>query len=298
MDYKIKSVGLVGYGYWGKNLARVFQELGVLAYILDSDAGRLDEARTQYPGKNFYPSVLAAGPNSIDGREHWDAIAIATPPETHFELVLEALRRGLHVFVEKPLTTDYDQALVLEGLAKDKGLTLAVGHIYLHCSGLQRITNLASQKEVYISLLNVEGAPSESTRDVLWAGYPHAFSILYHFLPDEPISLELGLRGKHGAQMRLEYWNGSRAFVDVRDFTGRRVREVEVRQGRARYVFDGDKPGQLLSYLPEPHFTGAGGEEPLRTGCEAFLMGKGSGDMGSKVVKAIEQRLKVTGLWK
>ena len=293
MDYKIKSVGLVGYGYWGSKLARVFQELGVLVGIADPHPENLRRAMRDLPYQNFFPDW-----KSMFTQEGVEAIAIATPPETHYAIAREFLVRGLHVFVEKPLTTNYEQAVELERMAQEQGLTLAVGHIYLHCSGLQRITNLSSQKEVYIALLNVAGAPSESTRNILWAGFPHAFSILYHFLPDEVYSCERYNKSEHGAQLLLEYWNGSKAFIDVRDFAGRRVREVEVRQGGVRYVFNGAKPARLLSYLPEPHLTGSGGEEPLRTECEAFLMGKGSGDMGSKVVKAIEQRLKVTGLWK
>src|SRR5262245_49545910 len=114
-------VGLVGYGYWGPNLARNFAESDrfELAAISDRRADRLRAAAKRHPGARF-----TVDPESILRAADVDAVAIATPVSTHYELALRALRAGKHVLVEKPLALNSEEGrrLVDEADRQDRKL--------------------------------------------------------------------------------------------------------------------------------------------------------------------------------
>src|SRR5262245_20079964 len=102
----MKSVGVIGYGYWGPNVVRNFTEFDGTAVVSVSDMNpaRLDVVRKRYPSVTTTPNhrELIEDPRV-------DIVAIATPVPTHFELVMSALRAGKHVFVEKPITQTASQ---------------------------------------------------------------------------------------------------------------------------------------------------------------------------------------------
>jgi UDP-2-acetamido-3-amino-2,3-dideoxy-glucuronate N-acetyltransferase len=118
------SIAVIGCGYWGKNLVRNFQQIGVLKLICDKNETLLAQFKDQYPG---IETCLAL--NDVLTREDIHAIVIATPAETHFTLTREALLNGKHVFVEKPLALTVEDAKELVELAENKQLTLMVGHL-------------------------------------------------------------------------------------------------------------------------------------------------------------------------
>ena len=284
-----KKVGLIGYGYWGKNLARCFKELGVLWAIADQDEKKVYEANEILGVSNLaadLEALLALG---------CDAVAIATPPETHYDLACQVLRAKKDVFIEKPMTTSYDQATGLVNLANLSNVNLVVGHIYLHNEGIQRMPIPVGRSELYVQLLNEGGPPSESTRDLAWAGLPHACSLALHFFPDWPVDIEVD-RDDNRIKAVLSYWNGSEVYLDVGDYTGRKLRRVELRIQDSRYLFDVTNPEgvTLLSGIESTSF-GYGQDkkktEPLLVECKAFLEYEGVDPMGPKVVKLIEEIL-------
>ena len=280
----MKKVGLIGYGYWGKNLARCFNELGVLAGVAEPDSERQIKA-TEFCGRIF------SSFDEMIGTLSWlDAIAVATPPETHYEISGQALAAGKDVFVEKPLTTSSKEAERLCAAAEINGLNLMVGHIYLYNGGIQKIPVPVGKAELYVQLLNEKGAPSDSTRDVVWAGLPHACSLALHFFPDEPESVWAKRDGDR-IRVTLGYWNGSVAYLDVGDNTGRKLRRVELDWGTSRYLFDVKDPNLcfLQSGIEVKSFGVSMGPEPLMEECKAFLEYKGVDPMGPKVVKLIEE---------
>ena len=120
------NVAVVGVGYWGKNLVRNFHELGALVRALRRGAIRRDEsAGRQYAGVRFFRDFNA--PSSSD--PSIDAVALATPAVTHYEMAKAALEAGKDVFVEKPLAIDVRHGESLVELAAAKGRILMVGHI-------------------------------------------------------------------------------------------------------------------------------------------------------------------------
>ena len=116
------KVGLIGYGYWGPNLARNFYELPTseLIAISDQKDDQLKRAQSKYPEVRL----------ATDYRELFkmglDAVVVSTPPKTHFQIAKDCLQHDLHVLAEKPLTLDSQQAQELIELADSKGLTLMV----------------------------------------------------------------------------------------------------------------------------------------------------------------------------
>jgi len=282
----MKKIGLVGYGYWGRTLARCFNELGALKVIYELDPNRRDIAQRDYLGIPIV-SMLDAD-FSFPG--DLDAIAVATPPETHYDIALQALKAGKDVFIEKPMTTNYREALRLNDLAIERNLNLMIGHIYLHNGGIKLMPIPVGKAELYVQLLNEAGGPSPSTRDVLWAGLPHACSLALHFFPDEPEFIWAS-RNEDRIRVKLNYWNGSSAYLDVGDNTGRRLRRVELRIGETRYLFNTKEPTLCIMFsgiLGKEWKENLPHAEPLMAECMEFLNYKGVDPMGPKVVKLIE----------
>lgn len=284
---KIKKVGLIGYGYWGEKLARVLNELGVLHAIVDQRNAREDAARETYPDVILSPSYRP------EDTGDWDAAAIATPPQTHYAIAKYLLGQGKHVFCEKPLACNEANALELEGQALAQGLRLQVGHIFMYNSGLKRMPEFAGSYDVHVQLLNVGGAPSDSTRSLWWAGIPHAMNIVRYLIPDDHYMMQV-VEKKDSIRVRINYpMSNCRAFIHVADYTGVRKRNVEmVLPNGTRFVFDGDRPHELREDGKMTLSSLKYRREPLKAELDDFLSGEVITDrMGSSVAKMIEDAM-------
>lgn len=127
MKTSIPAGGVIGAGYWGKNLVRNFHHLDDLATICDSDPDRLSRYEEPYPQ---VPKRLAHSDVLRDSSIQ--AVAIATRAETHYSLVKDALLAGKDVLVEKPLCLRQEEAAEVVALASERGQVLMVGHL-LRC---------------------------------------------------------------------------------------------------------------------------------------------------------------------
>lgn len=181
------NVAIVGIGYWGPNLARnlAISSDGRLHTLCDSRLERLAQLGKQYPGAKLesdYDKVLCD--------PEIDAITIATPVNTHFELAASALRAGKHVLVEKPLARTSAECRELISLADERGLTLMVGHVFLYNAAVQRVKEYITSGElgqiyyVYSQRLNL-GIVRQDVNS-LWNFAPHDLSIICHWLDAAP----------------------------------------------------------------------------------------------------------------
>ena len=184
------SVGLVGLGYWGPNLLRGLVELpGVeVRYVCDLDAERLSTFARRYPGvtpTESYEELLAD--------ELLDAIVIATPVFTHFELAAASLAAGKHTFVEKPFAPSASQARELIELADERDLRLMCGQTFLYSPAVRAIKRLIETDELgeifFISSSRVNLGLHQRDVSVIWDLGPHDFSILLHWLGELPQSI-------------------------------------------------------------------------------------------------------------
>ena len=181
------NVALVGLGYWGPNLARNLAILdgARLHTMCDARPERLERLGRQYPGTRLtsdFESVLAD--------EAIDAVVLATPVVSHFELAKRALQAGKHLMVEKPLAQTSAQCGELIDLADRAGLTLMVGHVFLYNAAVRRMKEYIDSGElgdvhyVYSQRLNL----GQVRHDVnaLWNFAPHDLSILMYWLGNDP----------------------------------------------------------------------------------------------------------------
>jgi predicted dehydrogenase len=166
---------LIGYGYWGRNLAKTIDSAeGIeLFSIFDTDSARLEDAAKLYKFRTFpsYEDVL---------KSDCEAVFIATPPDSHYEIALEALIANKHIFVEKPLTTNIEQAFELYELAEQKGLTILVDHIFVYSEAVKYINSIKRElgEVVYINSRRINLGLFQHTVDVIWDLAVHDFSII------------------------------------------------------------------------------------------------------------------------
>ena len=180
-------VGVVGAGYWGPNLIRNLAELpgSPLAAVADANPARLAYIRARYPAVALYDTGTTLF--NISGI---DAVVIATPAETHYDLAREALLAGKHVFVEKPLATSGAQCIELARIADHRGLTLMAGHTFIHNDALrwtkQQLDagSLGDVHYLYSRRLNLGQIRQDI--NVVWNLAPHDISIMGFLLEARP----------------------------------------------------------------------------------------------------------------
>jgi UDP-2-acetamido-3-amino-2,3-dideoxy-glucuronate N-acetyltransferase len=182
------GIAVMGAGYWGRNLVRVFNQLGTLRTICDSNP----QAATTFSGLG--PGVqVTTNSDDVLGDPAIRAVAIATPAVTHYHLAREAMEAGKDVFVEKPLAVSVAEAEELVHLAAARGRILMVGHILRYHPALLRLQQLVREGElgqlryVYSSRLNIGKIRTEE--NILWSFAPHDISAILALLSELPTSV-------------------------------------------------------------------------------------------------------------
>ncbi len=184
------KVAIVGFGYWGPNLVRNFlaHPRVEIAGIVDFNASRLAAARTSYPSIPTFSSLddaLKADP---------DAIVLATPVATHFELAKQALAAGKHVLVEKPLTNSIKAAEELIRLAGAADRLLMADHTYLYTPAIQKIKRMVDDgtlgKLDYFDSTRINLGLFQKDVNVFWDLATHDISILCYLVGEMPDSVQ------------------------------------------------------------------------------------------------------------
>ena len=182
-------VAVIGAGYWGKNLVRVFDQLGALGQVCDAFAGTRAAIRKQYP------HIRVSGDmNEVLTDPTIDAVAIATPAVTHGDIAEAALNAGKDVFVEKPLCTSTMQAQKVIELAKANECILMVGHLLWYhpvVIGLKELVDsgeLGRLQYIYSNRLNLGKLRREE--NVLWSFAPHDASVILGLVGEMPETVQ------------------------------------------------------------------------------------------------------------
>ena len=182
-------VAVVGAGQWGPNLIRNFhnRQTSEVVCVIDRDAARLALVRARFPDVQVGPD---AEPVLVD--PDVDAVVAATPTSTHHRLVKTALEHGKHVLVEKPITSDVDQAEELRSLAERAGRILMVGHVFLYNAGVRRVKQLLDAGKLgrvyYVSMVRTNLGPIRTDVNAAWDLASHDISIVNYWLGAEPKS--------------------------------------------------------------------------------------------------------------
>ena len=145
----MKKVALIGLGNWGKILLNEFSKKAYVSNcITKGNLKNISWLRKNYPKIKYSKNYL-----EILNDKSIDIIVIATPISTHYQLILKALNSGKHVFVEKPLSNQYDQANYLKSIALKHNLCLFVGHTFIYHPVLNKIkTLIKTDPIIYFSM--------------------------------------------------------------------------------------------------------------------------------------------------
>ncbi len=179
------GIAVVGMGYWGRNLVRDFNRLGALRAVCDSRPEVEALCREQYPDVAYHASY-----DEILKSDEIEAVVIATPALTHYDLSRQALQAGKDVFVEKPLAMNVTDGEELRHLADQQGRVLMVGHILRYHPAVSRLADLIARgslgkiQYLYSNRLNIGKIRTEE--NILWSFAPHDISIMLYLLGEEP----------------------------------------------------------------------------------------------------------------
>lgn len=261
------GIGVVGYGYWGPNLVRNFvsNPNAHLVGIADRDPAKLLASRHLYPGvavTDRYEDLLE--------NPAIEAIAIATPVRTHYELGLAALRAGKHVLVEKPLAPTADQVRHLIDEANCRGLTLMVDHTFLYTPAVQKIRELIAKDELgdvyYYDSTRSSLGLFQSDVNVIWDLAVHDISIIQYIMNENPVavsatgSCHVAGSPENMAHITLFFESKCVAHVSVNWLSPIKVRQTFIGGSKKMIVYNDLEPtekiklydkGITLDVLPE-----------------------------------------------
>lgn len=240
------SVAQIGVGYWGPNLARnlVANPRAELRTVADLDPDRRAFVASLYPTVRVTDAT-----DEIFADEHIDAVVVASPAATHFDLARRALLAGKHVLVEKPMATTEKEVRELGRIAEERGLVAMAGHTFvynsavLHLKALIDAGELGSIRYIYSSRVNLGRIRSDV--DALWNFAPHDVSII-QFLVDDLMPISVTRRGMDYVQpgiedvtfLHLEYPDRVMAHIHVSWLDPHKVRRMTVVGTEKMVVYD------------------------------------------------------------
>jgi predicted dehydrogenase len=312
-------IGQAGLGYWGRNLARNFDDLADLRWLCDASEERQAEFAERYPNARVtgdFGEMLAA--------DDVDAVVIATPVPTHHPLARAALEAGKHVFVEKPPAMRASEMEELVGLAETAGRVLMPGHLLLYHPAVQKLKEIVDSGElgevlvVYGNRQNL--GKIRKDENALWSLGVHDLSVIQYLIQDEIV--EAAAHGNaflnEGVEdvvfCYLRFPSGKIAHMHLSWLDPHKMRKITVVGTEKMVVFDDMELERKVTVYEKGPWQRAESygewqtrsgditipkiptDEPLRLECEHFLsLVRGDGDRqkvardGAMVVRALER---------
>jgi len=293
------NVALIGAGYWGPNLARVFFELPGcnLHTICDKKRDRLDSLKASFPNINTtqdYKTLL--------GNPELEAIAVVTEAQYHYQIAKECLLAGKHVLVEKPLALNSQECEDLIDTAKAKNRILMVGHLLEYHPAVRKLKKLIDNGEIgkvyYIYSQRVNLGEIRRYENALWSFGPHDISVVLYLLGEEPESVNA--LGQSYLQeniqdvvfVNLHFKDKRMAQVHISWLDPHKIRKFTIVGSKKMVVFDdmessekikiydkgADSPGKYVSYgdsitlrIGDINIPKIDMKEPLKIECQHFL---------------------------
>ena len=181
------NAALIGHGYWGKNLLRNLKDSRYVKQVYVADTNPEVILRLNETDSSIRTTVR---PEELLLSENVDVVFIATPGSLHFEMAMEALTSGKHVFVEKPVVTRAVEAEHLLNRAKGLGLTIAVDHTFLYNEAVQKIKGLISAEQLgkvnYIDSTRINLGIYQKDVNVMWDLAAHDISMINYWMNELP----------------------------------------------------------------------------------------------------------------
>ena len=294
------SIGCIGCGYWGPNLIRNFNSIPdcEIRTVCDASEERLEHMRSLYRDVRTVTDY-----RQIIDDEKIDAVIIATPIRTHYNLARESLLAGKHTFVEKPLAASVAECEELCQLARENGLILMVGHTFIYTPAVRYIKSLIDNGElgeiysIQCSRLNL--GLFQKDINVAWDLAPHDLSIILYILNETPKAVNC--QGKAHINpgledvtcMTLDFESGAFATVQSSWLDPNKIRKMTIVGSKRMVVYDDIESQEKIKMFDKrvetpPHYDTFGefqysyhyGDinipyirqvEPLRIECQHFL---------------------------
>jgi len=284
-----RNVAVVGTGYWGKNLVRTFDNLGVLRAVCDTDQSRLDALKTSPEVKRCCRVEECLQDSEVT------AVAVAAPASLHFEMARAALQAGKDVFVEKPLALTVQDGRELVKLAAGTKRILMVGHILRYHPAVCKLKAMVDTGElgkveyIYSNRLSIGKLRTEE--NILWSFAPHDISVMLGLLGEMPIAASCQggdylSRGVYDVTVsQFTFPGGVRAHIFVSWLHPFKEQRLVVVGSDKMAVFDDTAQNKLVTYPHKVEWknrvpTAVKAEvevvpiettEPLKAECLAFL---------------------------
>jgi predicted dehydrogenase len=315
------SVGVVGLGYWGPNLARNFAAIGgcEVTWLCDESKAASDRLASAHPDARTSTDL-----GELLEDAELDAVVLATPVPTHAELAGKALKAGKHCFVEKPLATNADDAQRAVDAAEEAGKALMVGHLLEYHPGVLRLKELLDEGElgdlyyVYGNRLNL--GKLRADENALWSLGAHDVSVVLALIGQEPVECQAHGRSyvREGVEdvvfCYLRFDSGAVAHLHLSWLDPHKERRMTVVGSRRMATFDDmqiegkltvyDKGfdedvrswGEYIARSGDTYSPRVPAVEPLRLECEHFIdcirtgaTPRSDGHSGLRVVRVLEQ---------
>jgi predicted dehydrogenase len=278
--------------------------------------------------KDLYPHIRTTQDyKELLSDDSIGAIAVATPPQTHFEVAMDALDAGKHCFVEKPLATSSAECEAMIAAAEKRGLTLMVGHTFIYTAAVNKIKELIDSGELgdiyYINTTRVNLGLFQENINVVWDLAPHDVSILNYILDSKPVEVTAQghsyIRGsvEDVAFLTFRYPGSVLAHVHVSWLDPNKIRRTTVVGSKKMLVYDDISSLEKIRIYDkgvtvQPHYDTFGefqlsyrfgdifipkldDSEPLKVACQHFVdcierghTPRSSGQNGLDVVRVIE----------
>jgi predicted dehydrogenase len=310
-------VGVVGLGHWGPNLARNFAELAELTWLCDSDPGK-SEVAARYPQARFTSDF-----DEVLDDPELDAVVVATPVPTHYELARGALAARKHVLVEKPPAMRGPEMDELCALAEEHDLVLMPGHLLLYHPGVRKLKEMIDAGDLG-EVLCVYGNRQNLgiirvNENALWSLGVHDLSVILYLLDEEPeTAIALGrdflTDGVEDVVFcYLRFPSGKIAHMHLSWLDPHKMRRITVVGTEKMVVFDdmelerkvtvyekapwrpSDRYGEWQTRTGDIFSPRIAADEPLKLECREFLrLVGGDGDRrkvaedGARVVRALD----------
>jgi UDP-2-acetamido-3-amino-2,3-dideoxy-glucuronate N-acetyltransferase len=284
-------IGVIGAGYWGANLIRNCHQIGVLAAVCDSDLHALSAVRSKYAGTALFCDVTAM-------LEHakLDAVIIAAPAPAHASLALQIIAAGKHVFVEKPLALNVEDAQRIVTAAESAGVTLFVGHVLLYHPAVRALMQCVNDGRIgrvrHLRSRRLSWGRLRAAENVWWSFAPHDCALMIEIMKDAPVKatgwLSAYVRPGLGdfAYADFAFADGRSAHIEVSWLDPDKSSRIDVFGSEGTLTFIDSREGPTLTLTPCGDRLGTGGEpelwrgetvnvdlpagEPLRLELEAF----------------------------
>jgi predicted dehydrogenase len=253
MGHDMIRLGIIGYGYWGPNLARNAAEANgsELGAIADFSPAALARAKKRYPSATLYNDW-----RDLIGDPKIDAVLVATPVASHFEIGLAALQAGKHVIIEKPMTATSAQARILIHESANRNLVLMVDHTFVYTPAVRKIHELIDKGMLgdlyYYDSTRVNLGLFQRDVNVIWDLAVHDLSILDYLMPEKPVTVTASGAGnikgspENIARIMLFYPSGAVANVSVNWLAPVKVRQTLIGGSKQMIVYDDLEPSEKV----------------------------------------------------